>query len=458
MEGIQYFFNPQTVAVIGASSKPGKIGHECFKSMVRGNFKGKVYPINPSVPEVLGVKAYPSIGDVPENIDLVIYALPAKDSIEIFNQFKKKSVKAVIIISGGFREFSVNGVMLEEEVLKIARRDGFRVIGPNCVGVYDNFSGVDSLFQPYERLPRPRKGDISVISQSGTFAVTFIDWASEENVGINKVVSVGNRADVDEAELIEFLDSDPNTKVIALYIESFTDGRKLVKSIKDCSKPVIVLLASKSSYGANVARSHTGRMASNYIIAKNVIESADAIITDDLQQFYDITKSVSLSKGFMGKNIVMVTNGAGPCVIAADLIQEYKLNLIEPSNTLKNTLREHLPSYAILNNPIDLTGSATSKDFLNAIRVCDNSEEVDIILLFIVFQDVPLEDDFVNQLAENKPKKPTFVFAAGGQYTREKFKILHRAKIPAFQNVGNLVKSISSIIELTGKGKLASTC
>ncbi|MEM3384450.1 MAG: CoA-binding protein [Nitrososphaeria archaeon] len=454
MECIQYFFNPSTVAVVGASSKPGKIGHECFKNMIIGNFKGKVYPINPSVSEVLGVKSYPNIEAVPENIDLVIYALPAKDSVEIFNQFKKKSVKAVIIISGGFREFSENGIVLEEEILRIAKRDGFRIIGPNCVGVYDSFSGVDSLFQPYERLPRPRKGNIAVVSQSGTFAVTFMDWASEENVGISKVVSVGNRADVDEAELIEFLDNDPNTKVIALYVESFTDGRRLVKSIKNCSKPITVLLASKSSFGAKVAKSHTGRIASNYLVAKDAIEYAGAIITDDLQQFYDITKSVSLSNSFVGKNAIMITNGAGPCVIAADLIQEYNLNLVEPSNVFRNTLKEHLPSYAIIDNPIDLTGSATSKDFLNAIKVCDNSLEIDIILLFIVFQDVPLEDDFVKQLAKNKPRKPIFVFAAGGQYVREKFRILHEVNIPAFQNVRNLVKSIATIIDLTEKGKL----
>ncbi|MCX8189193.1 MAG: CoA-binding protein [Nitrososphaeria archaeon] len=454
MDHILYFFNPRTVAVIGASSKPGKIGHECFKNMLKGKFRGNVYPINPSVPEVLGVKAYPSIEDVPENIDLVIYALPAKDSVEIFNQFKKKSVKAVIVISGGFREFSENGIMLEEEILKIAERDGFRIIGPNCVGVYDSFSGVDSLFQPYERLPRPKMGNIAVVSQSGTFAVTFMDWASEENIGISKVVSVGNRADVDEAELIEFLDKDPNTKVIALYLESFTDGRRLVNAIKNCTKPVIVLLASKSSYGAMVAKSHTGRVASNYLIAKDVIEYAGAVIADDLQQLYDITKSVSLSNGFMGKNIIMITNGAGPCVIAADLIQEYELNLIEPSNMLKSKLKEHLPSYAIINNPIDLTGSATSKDFLNAIKVCDDSDEVDIILLFIVFQDVPLEDDFVKHLTENKSKKPIFIFAAGGQYTREKFKILHEANLPSFQNIKNLVKSVSNIIDFSKKSKL----
>jgi len=457
MNGVQYFFNPRTVAVVGASSKPGKIGHECFKNMVRGNFRGNVYPVNPSVQEILGRKAYPSLEEVPEDVDLVIYALPAKDSIEVFSQFRKKSVKAVIVVSGGFREFSENGVILEEEILRIARRDGFRIIGPNCVGVFDSFSGVDSLFQPYERLPRPGQGNISVISQSGTFAVTFMDWASEENVGLSKVVSVGNRADVDEAELIEFLDNDPYTKVIALYVESFTDGRRLVKSIKDCGKPVTVLLASKSSYGAKVARSHTGRMASNYILAKDIIESSGAAVTDDLQQFYDVTKSVSLSHGFVGKNILMVTNGAGPCVIAADLIQEYGLNLIEPSDSLKNTLKKQLPSYAIINNPIDLTGSATSKDFLSAIKVCENSLDVEIILLSIVLQDVPLEDDFVKQLAENKPKKPIFVFAAGGQYTREKIKILHQAKIPAFQNVRNLIASIATIIEFTKKGKLATS-
>ena len=454
MDGIEYFFNPRTVAVIGASSKPGKIGHECFKSMVSGNFRGNVYPINSSVQEVLGKKAYPSIEDVPEDVDLVIYALPAKDSIEIFNQFKRKSVKAVIVISGGFREFSENGVLLEEEILRIAKRDGFRIIGPNCVGVFDPFSGVDSLFQPYERLPRPKKGNIAVISQSGTFAVTFMDWASEENVGVSKVISIGNRSDVDEAELIYFLDNDINTKVISLYVESFTNGRRLAESIRACSKPVIVFLASRTLYGAMVAKSHTGRMASNYLIAKDVIEDCGAFVAEDLQQFYDVSKCVSLSKSFVGKNVMMITNGAGPCVVAADLISEYGLSMVEPSEKLVNLLKQVLPPYAIVSNPIDLTGSATSKDFINAVKVCDDSQEVEIIVLSIVFQDVPLEDDFVKQLSLIKLKKPIFVFASGGQYTREKFRLLHESNIPAFQNIKNLVSSIDAVVAFTKKGKI----
>lgn len=454
MNSIQYFFNPHNVVVVGASSKPGKIGHECFKNMVRGSFKGNVYPVNPTVQEVLGRKAYPTVEDVPEEVDLVIYALPAKDSIEIFRQFKKKFVKSVIIISGGFREFSENGISLEKEVLKVAKEDGFRIIGPNCVGVFDSFSGVDSLFQPYERLPRPRRGNISMISQSGTFAVTFMDWASEENVGISKVISTGNRADVDEAELIRFLESDPYTKVISLYVESFTNGRGLTEAIKDCSKPVIVFLACKSLYGAKVAKSHTGRMASNYFIARDVIEGSGAFVAEDLQQFYDVSKCVSLSKGFLGKNVMMVTNGAGPCVVAADLLSEYGLNMVEPSGKLVNLLRQVLPPYTIVNNPIDLTGSATAKDFLNAVKVCDDSQEVDIIVLFVVLQDVPLEDNFVTLLTLNKVKKPLFVFAAGGPYTREKFRILHGSNIPAFQNIRNLVSSLIAVLNFTRRSKM----
>jgi acyl-CoA synthetase (NDP forming) len=215
LKGISEIFNPKSIAVIGASSKPGKIGNECFRSILKNGFRGRIYPINPNVQEILGVLTYPTILDVPGEVDLVIYALQAKDSIRVFKELGQKGVKAAIIISGGFREFSENGMLLEEEIIKMAKDSHIRIIGPNCVGVYDGYSKVDSFFQSSERLPRPKEGSISFISQSGTFAISFLDWASNEGVGICKVVSLGNRSDIDEMELIEYLNVDDKTKVIS---------------------------------------------------------------------------------------------------------------------------------------------------------------------------------------------------------------------------------------------------
>jgi acyl-CoA synthetase (NDP forming) len=448
LNGIYKIFNPESIAVIGASSKPGKIGHECFRSLLKGGFRGKLYPINPNVQEILGVKTYSSILDIQGDIDLVIYALQAKDSVRIFREIGQKGVRAAIIISGGFRESSNSGILLEEDVIRIARDNHIRIIGPNCVGVYDGYSKVDSFFQSAERLPRPNKGSISFISQSGTFAINFLDWASDDGVGVCKVVSLGNRADVDEAELVQYLNDDDKTEVISLYIESFTNGRKLIYSIKNSKKPIIVYLASRTQSGAAVAHSHTGRLASNYFLARSIMEGVGAILVDTFQQFFDVTKTVALLSKSHGDRVIMITNGAGPCVIAADLMQDNGIKMANFSASTNENLSKSLPEYAIINNPIDLTGSATSDDFMSATKVCDEAAEVDIIALFVVFQDTPLEDEFVEKLVSNKPKKPILIFGAGGEYTKKKSRILNSNGIPTFQSVESLVSSIKALIEI----------
>ncbi|MEM3404599.1 MAG: CoA-binding protein [Nitrososphaeria archaeon] len=446
MQELEYLFNPRSIAVIGASSKPGKIGHECLKSLLRSGYKGYVYPINPNIDKVLGLVAYPDIGAIPNEVDLVIYVLPAEDSVRIFQNFKTKNVKAVIIISSGFREFSSDGVQIEEKIIEVARQSGFKIIGPNCVGVYDSKSKVDSLFQSHERLPRPKEGNIAVISQSGTFAVSFMDWASEDGVGVSKVVSIGNRADVDEADLINYLRHDLSTRVISLYIESFTDGRKLINAIKGCGKPVVLYLASKTCKGASVAKSHTGRMASDYRIAESVLSSVGAILTQSFQQFYDVTKAISLLGKVTGDRVMMIANGVGPSVTAADLLEENGLKLAELSEETFESLRRVLPKYVVINNPLDLTGSATTNDFITSIKIINSSQDSDLIVLFVVFQDTPLGDDFAERLVTTEREKPIFVFAAGGKYTRDKCRLLNSSGIPCFQSVENLICSINALL------------
>ncbi|MGQ9781488.1 MAG: acetate--CoA ligase family protein [Nitrososphaeria archaeon] len=450
-QDIWYIFNPSSVAIIGASSKSGKIGHECFRSMISSGFKGKVYPVNPNAKEVLGVRAYSDIKEIPGDVDLVVYALPAREAVRIFQDFREKNVKSVIIVSGGFREMSKDGELLEEKILEIGKRSGFRVVGPNCVGVYDSYSGVDSLFQSATRLLRPRQGAISFISQSGTFAVSFMDWASDECVGVNKVVSVGNRADLDEADFIDYLNVDEKTDVIAVYVESYTNGRKFVEAVKRCRKAVVIYLAGRTRQGGLIAKSHTGRLASDYRIACGSLEGAGAILTHSFRQLFDSSKALAFLKKASGDRVLMITNGAGPCVVAADLMDEVGLKLAELQDSSVEALKNALPTYATIANPIDLTGSATSSDFLQAIQLCDDAVEVDIIALFVVFQDTPLEDGFVEELVTSKTRKPMLVFAAGGEYTRQKCRFLNANGIPTFQDVDSLVLSMKALVDVGKK-------
>jgi acyl-CoA synthetase (NDP forming) len=213
-------------------------------------------------------------------------------------------------------------------------------------------------------------------------------------------------------------------------------------------KPIIIFLASKTNSGATVAQSHTGRLASNYVLARSVMEGAGAILVDTFQQFYDVTKAVALISRSRGDRIAMITNGAGPCVIAADLIQDNGLRMANFSASTKEELSRSLPEYAVLNNPIDLTGSATTEDFMKSIKVCDEAAEVDVIALFVVFQDMPLGDEFAEKLVLNKPKKPLLIFAAGGEYTKNKYKILNSNGLPTYQNVEGLITSIGALFKV----------
>jgi len=219
LEQLDYFFRPRTVAVVGASSSRGKIGHEIVRSLVDGAYPGEVFPVTLKTKEILGLKCYESVSEIPGDVDLVVYALPSKLAPSIIDECGRKGVRNIVVVSGGFKE--VGGLFkdLEAEIASIARRYNMRLIGPNCIGVFDGYSRFDTFFQPYERMKRPKPGPISIITQSGTYGVSLLEAANDDHVGVSKMVSYGNRADVDEADLIRYMGRDEQTKVIAIYME-----------------------------------------------------------------------------------------------------------------------------------------------------------------------------------------------------------------------------------------------
>ncbi|MGC8932688.1 MAG: acetate--CoA ligase family protein [Candidatus Methanodesulfokora sp.] len=432
---LSWFFNPRSIAVVGASSKPGKIGHESLRSLLTSGFSGKIYPVNPRAEEILGLKAYPSLLDIPDEVDMAVITLPADAVPDVMTQCARRGVKAVVIISGGFGEAGPEGGRIEEEVVKIARENGIRIIGPNCIGVFDGHSRVDTSFQPVERMGRPGPGSVAFLSQSGTFGAAFLDWAAEDNLGVSKVVSLGNRCDVDEADLIEYLAEDPETEVIGVYIESFTRGRALFNSIRKCRKPIVIYKTSKTGESARAAVSHTGRIAARHEIAISALKQAGALTVDSFNELYAAVKALAKQPA-AEKGVVMVTNGAGPCVMAADELVLRGVPLASLSSSTRKGLVRILPPYVLVSDfVIDLTGSATSKDYTNAIEILSKADEVGIIGIFVVFQDSPLEDNFSEVLAGFDTKKPIVVFAAGGRYTRERRSILEKAGIPTYDDV-----------------------
>ncbi len=444
--GLRLFFEPRSVAVVGASTRPGKVGHETLRSLVNGRYGGRIYPINPRADEVLGLRAYPSLSELPEVPDMTVVVIPAEAAARAVEEAASMGSKAIVVISGGFAEVGGSGRDLQRRMVSAARAAGARIVGPNCIGVFDGWSGVDTLFQSAERLPRPPAGPLAFLSQSGTYGIAFLDWAAEEGLGVGRFVSLGNRADVDESDVIDFLSDDEKTSTIAVYVESFTDGRSLFEAVADCDKPVLFYLAGRTPRGARVARSHTGRMAARYEIASSALRQAGAFVARSFEGLYAAAKAVSLQPPWRDGGFAMVTNGAGPCVAAADAMQELDLPLATPSEETVRELGRRLPRYAIPGNPVDLTGSAKTDDYAESVEALASDDSVGLIGIFVVFQDTPLEDDFVEAVPGFEFRgKPVLVYGAGGRYAREKLVRLNRSGIPAYGRLDDLVEAARAL-------------
>jgi len=442
------FFKAKSVAVIGASETPGKIGHEILRSISQYDYHGKVYPINPGSKTVLGLKCYPSITDVPEKIDLAVLTTPPKFVPMIAEQCGLKGVKALVIVSGGFKEAGNEDI--ENDTVSIARKFGIRIIGPNCIGVFDGHSRLDTFFQSHERMLRPNGGRVAFITQSGTFGATILEWAAEQGVGISKFVSYGNRCDVDEGELLDFFGQDDETSTIGIYAEGLGDGRKLCDAARKIAsrKPIVILKAGKTELGSKAAKSHTGWLAGSYEIAKAAFEQAGMITSENVTQLFDAIHALTSQPLPTGSNVAMVTNGAGPCVMAADQLVRNKMGIAKLSSSTVAELTSILPSYSLLSETtVDLTGSATSHDYESALNILARDPAVSIMMPFFVFQDTLLDEGIVDVLYRVKElRKPMICCAAGGAYTRSMSRRIEALGIPVYETAERAVDAGHALI------------
>ena len=290
---LETFFKPASVAVIGASREPRKFGHVILKNFVESEFKGKAYPVNPRADRILGLKAYARLKDIPSEVDLAILAIPAALVPSTIDDCVSKDVKAAIIISGGFKEIGKRGELLEIEINRKIKGSSLRIIGPNCIGVYDPVNHVDTLFLPRYRLRRPKRGPIAFISQSGAFGSAVLDWAASQEIGVSKFVSIGNKIDVDEVDLLEYLMDDPLTKCITIYVESISRGREFLKTASRVtkSKPLVVLKGGVTNEGASAAMSHTGSLAGTAKVVAGAFEQAGIIQAQTVDELFDYART-----------------------------------------------------------------------------------------------------------------------------------------------------------------------
>jgi acetyl coenzyme A synthetase (ADP forming)-like protein len=449
--GLDFFFSPKSVAIIGASHTPGKVGYAILDDLLKGAFKGNVYPVNPDTTPILNKTVYPSVKSIPDKIDLAVIAVPAEGVPKVLKECVDKKVKGVVIISGGFSEIGEEGRKLEEKCKKIIKGKKTRVIGPNCLGTYDSSTDLDVLFLTEERMGRPKSGNIAFITQSGAVGSTILDWLSGEHIGLSKFVSYGNAMDINETELLEYLAGDESTRVIAVYLEGLkSDGRKFIETLKKTvkKKPVVVLKAGKTEKGSKAAISHTASLAGDARIYSAVFKQFGAIEANDWTELFDFCKVFATQPLPNGDNLLVVTDGGGFGVLATDEAERQGLKLEEPSKTIKKLLYKQVPKYVSLHNPIDLTGDVTAERYKLVMENCIN--EYDGIVAIVLFQVPMLEETIVDVLIGMKRYgKPILCCASGGMFTKKLSDRLEANGIPVYPTPERAVKAFSAMVKFS---------
>jgi len=433
-DNMKYLFKPRSVAVIGASREPGKVGHAILKNIVEGGYKGKVYPINPNADKILGLSVYKTVSDVPEDIDLAIVVVPAQAVLDVMEECGKKGVKYAVVISAGFKEVGGEGIEREKKLIEIAKKYGIRVVGPNCLGIMDLHTPLNATFA---LMPRTR-GGIAFVSQSGALLSAILDWAPKVGIGFSKIVSLGNKADLNEVDFLAHLGEDPETKVILLYLESIVDGRRFVEigSTVTRKKPVILLKGGVTEAGAKAALSHTGAMAGGVTALKAALRKAGIIQVTTLSELFDMAIAFNSQPIPMGNRIGVVTNAGGGGVIASDLLVSKGLRLAELSKQTIDYLRSTLPPVASIYNPVDVIGDAKADRYRTAIEALLRDQNVDGLLVILTPQAVTEPEEtakVIIQLSREYSSKPLLAIFIGGEKVEKATKMLIENNIPVYE-------------------------
>jgi acetyl coenzyme A synthetase (ADP forming)-like protein len=452
MKQLDYFFNPKSVAIIGASHTPGKIGYAVLANFVGAGFQRKIYPVNPDTTSILGLNVYKSVLDIHDDLDLVVIVVPAALVPDVLKECVKKKIEAIIIISAGFSEIGEEGKKLEIKCKKIIEDVYTRILGPNCIGIYDPYTHIDTLFLERERCGRPNTGNIAFISQSGAVGSTILDWLSEQSVGISRFISYGNAMDIDDCDLLEYLGDDDKSSVITVYLEGIEgSGQKFMRIAKKVTKkkPIIVLKAGGTETGMKAVFSHTGSIAGSEKIYSTAFKQTGIIEADSWEELFDYAKAFSTQPLPGGNRIAIITDGGGFGVLATDEADKQGLLLPEPSENLKKEFRKVMPSYASLHNPIDLTGDADANRYKVIIENCLKSNEFDGVVAITLFQVPTLEKEVVDYVIElhEKYKKPLLACAAGGKFTEELSEKLMKGGVPVYPTPERAIKSMKALVK-----------
>ncbi|MBN1804274.1 MAG: acetate--CoA ligase family protein [Sedimentisphaerales bacterium] len=437
------FFNPKSVAIVGASRQKNKVGYEILANMLGGGYKGEIYPVNPNADDIEGLKCYPDLEAINKKPELVIIIVPAKFVPAVMQQCAKIGTRAVIIITAGFKEVGEDGRELERQIIQIATQAGIRIIGPNCLGLIAPGNNVNASFGG----TMPKAGTIGYISQSGALLAAILDMANTNGIGFSKLISVGNKADVDELDLIKVLGEDSETKVIAGYLESITDGNAFVNQAERIShsKPILLMKSGGTAAGAKAASSHTGSLAGSETAYGCVFERAGVIRCNSIKEQFDYAQAFGNQPLPAGPRVAVITNAGGPGIMAADAIEREGLSFAKMSDETIGKLMTKLPKAANLYNPVDVLGDALADRYEFAIDVVVGDPNVDTILILLTPQAMTEAEgtaEAVVKISQEKSEKPIFACFLGAEKVEDGVRILRKGKIPVMDCPESAVATI----------------
>jgi len=453
-DNLDILFKPETIAVIGATNKKSSVGYAALNNLIGSDFKGIVYPVNPKRSSVQGVKCFPSVGKIPDKIDLAIIATPANTVPKIVEECGSAGVSGVVIFSSGFKEAGERGQVMFNEIKKSGIKYGMRILGPNCLGIIRPSANLNASFSK----KRPQPGRIAFISQSGALGAAVIDWAVQQNVGFSCFVSVGSMVDIGFHDLIDYFGNDPETSSILIYMESLNDARRFLSAARAFArtKPIVVLKAGKTSDGSKAAMSHTGSLTGNDAVFDAAFKRAGLIRVNTIGELFDCAETLAKQNRPSGNRLAIVTNAGGPGVIATDYLTENGGELAKLSEKSIKKLDNSLPGSWSRSNPVDLLGDASPERYRNAVGIVLEDCNIDGVLVVLTPQsmtDSSAVADEILMLAKNS-KKIVLASWMGGDEVNEGRTILERGDIPVYKIPENAVRSFLNMYKYSSNLEL----
>jgi len=441
VENLDKLFKPKSIAVIGASEKAGSPGARVFRNLIGSGYEGVVYPVNPNREYIQGVQAYPTINEVPKVVDLAIIITPAKTVPDILEQCGKRGIKAILIITAGFKEIGPEGAALEKQLYEIKNKYNLRILGPNCVGFIMPYLNLNASFTG----STPAKGNIALFSQSGAVCGAILDWAAAANVGFSSFVSVGSMLDVDFGDLIDYFGLDQHTRSLILYIESITNAKKFMSAAKSFAriKPVIVIKSGKYKEGAKAAASHTGALAGEDAIYEAAFRRTGIVRVDDITDLFNCSSILAKQPRPTGPNIAIITNAGGPGVLATDAVIEKGGKIAKLSDESIAKLNQVLPPTWSKANPVDIIGDGDDIRYQKAIEICLNDNNIDGLIIICVPQVMADPDKVAERIVDiaRKTTKPILTSFIGEASVYHARKILNNSNVPTYNSPDDAVES-----------------